>query len=143
MRDIKFRAWIYDKGMLHQGVASLWAFFDTLDRATKYELMQYTGLNDKNGTPIYEGDIVRCKYEEWAGGTAPSVLPPYKVRDVDVVGEVVFGGKGAFCVYLPNVGTGIKTPLLNYIEGMGVAPEVNIEVIGNIYEHPHLLENKK
>jgi hypothetical protein len=33
------------------------------------------------------------------------------------------------------VGTGIKVPMLNFIRTMGVAPDYDFEVIGNIYEN--------
>ena len=75
-------------------------------------LMQYTGLKDKNGTEIYEGDIVREKNAD----------------DEGIVVEVVWQ-KGAF--YGRENGFEPEYLVDDFLEG---------EVIGNIYENPKLLE---
>lgn len=66
MREIKFRVWDDDRDSVNQLL-----YFDLgtdLDRQMLFyskmglmrgELMQYTGLKDKNGKEIYEGDIIR------------------------------------------------------------------------------------
>ena len=53
MREIKFRAW--DKDLLK--MYSKWTVIPDDDRS--HILMQYTGLKDKNGVEIYEGDILK------------------------------------------------------------------------------------
>ena len=72
---------------------------------------QYTGLHDKNGKEIYEGDIVKIKY-----------------RDEDI-GKVIYEHNG-FSIDVTNMNK-------NY----GRVSFVNnfIEVIGNIYDNPELL----
>lgn len=83
---------------------------------------QFTGLKDKNEVEIYEGDIVR-------------VLNNYKEYED---GEVAMSNLGLWAVRL----RGLKVPLCEFIDNRLsiVHSTERIEVIGNIYEHRHLLE---
>ncbi|KXY30101.1 hypothetical protein AT268_17500 [Bacillus cereus] len=70
MREIKFRVWSkHTKKMFYEGfyISQNGDLFqnDSLDYKNKdsFEVMQYTGLKDKNGKEIYEGDILECTSE--------------------------------------------------------------------------------
>ena len=82
---------------------------------------QFTGLTDKNGTKIFEGDIVRAVLPK------SNAIPEFVWPDM-VVGfsEGAFSAmRGRYC-----------TPLYSF------APAVELEVIGNIHENPELLEDE-
>ncbi|EDP73571.1 YopX family protein [Hydrogenivirga sp. 128-5-R1-1] len=130
MREIKFRVWDKtDKDMKivvsidfeFGTVKCLNAIGFSIRRFNEIVLMQYTGLKDKNGKEIYEEDIVKLKdfYYE------------------DVIGIVKFGDGEFYVDCLPQ-----DNPYSSCIIGMAFIDEQNIEVIGNIYEHKHLLEDK-
>jgi len=140
MREIKFRAWDTEekKMLLSKGQEFIliptmggwgadkhyeshrhieescfdWASADLI--GGRYEIMQYTGLRDKNGKEMYEGDILKYSYDNHG-----------KVVTETLVAEI----PGIFYQF----GNESTYPF----------DEKECEVIGNIYENPELLGGKK
>jgi len=137
MREIKFRAWDNTSNKMNYRVLvgntntddpcsivwcdneKKWLNFDKYCGC----FMQYTGLKDKSGVEIYEGDIV----------THGSLTD--RLNGVEFIAKIVFN-MGGF-----------------YIEGLNcnrfecvsipIRDRVGTEVIGNIHENPELLNGEK
>lgn len=93
---------------------------------SQVELMQSTGLTDKNGVEIFEGDIVKMHYF-YEDGSSGAVREAEK----EIIGVVGIDVLGTYTEC-----EGYKYYWLNYLE----LPEEELEVIGNIYENSELLE---
>lgn len=146
-REIKFR--IYDtdeKEMFYQEDIDYIDFFTgivfireedgydyLIDSRSDGKLMQYTGLKDKNGKEIYEGDILRCKC--------------LKKCKLDSCAEKVIQYKNSIIEWWEsgcNLGYRLRD---SKGKTMMIKPThlrtMEVEVIGNIYENPELLEGER
>lgn len=86
---------------------------------------QYTGLTDKNGVKIFEGDIVK--------GTAYSAT---RIGVIVWIDEI--SGFGVRYVNAPNPTAWVNSSILRCVS-LGKTDEFAAEVIGNIHDNPELL----
>ena len=132
MREILFRGkridsgeWVY--GTMYKIAIDLNPFILTAGKSgCSYQVDeetvgQYTGLNDKNGKRIFEGDV--CRFREWSNGEMCWVGKVHWERQQFMIS----GGPNKECE------TMFELCMSRFI------PE-NIEVIGNITDNPELLE---
>lgn len=145
-REIKFRAWNdAAKVMYESNIPGLLIHFDGelngldangmlegTDNTRQHQLMQYTGLKDKHGTEIFEGDIIYWEIDNGVGIESYTAIVKWSENLVE---------EGWSQTYKWLVGyTG------NYYRGSydelstPAAYNDELQVIGNIYEHKHLLE---
>ena len=133
-RDIKFRLWskigkkfietdnpdldfvINSNGCLYL-IENFYGEIDVLPQMD-IKVLQFTGLQDKNGIEIYEGDILKYKF-------------PYDKRKVHTSAVTYLETQASF---------GIKDRYENEIPLYRIAANNYFEIIGNIYENKNLLE---
>ena len=91
--------------------------------------MQYTGLTDKNGTKIFEGDIVEMHY--FFENHDPSTLGVFEDENY-IKGYLIYDKLGLVLIDKNHD----KYRVSDYVQ----EPCEELEVIGNIYDNPELLE---
>lgn len=156
MREIKFRVWDKETKHIHifgddihdaitsEGKTNKIYYYnlqngcDSLDEDSDYVLMQYTGLKDKNGQEIYEGDIVKRSLRD------KDERIYFEDFYVIIFDKAAFQYKGIKEYYISETGRKWKQEEKEgYRQDLGSNFGVNIkdiEVIGNIYNNPELLE---
>lgn len=134
MRPIKFRVWdklrkemmdVYEISFDSEQVAG----YISSEKKTRrlnpldddFELMQFTGLTDKNGKEIYEGDIVELKGKDKMSREVKTHSRIYVIEWSDTL-------------------TGFEPIKDDYIGPWSREWASDYEVIGNIYENPELLK---
>ena len=145
MREIKFRAWDKElKEMFYPSSISwknkiMWVCGSHGKNKLEYEiekprteLMQFTGLLDKNGKEIYEGDIVIKKGYIWFDEDEPNYCGT--VEWIYSQWQII-----AHCINPKKQGIsdGINEGIND--EGIDEGKRSDWEIIGNIYENPELL----
>jgi len=126
-RELKFRVWNHTEGhwngMRCKDVQScgyliclngIYVIPESVSR--NHTVQQFTGLLDKNGKEIYEGDIVKATSDQYT--------------NENFIGKVIFD-EGYFCTWV------------NKNDIRGIWGDDNIEVIGNIFENKDLLEKEQ
>lgn len=115
-REIKFRAWAGEKmlsgqDMMNKTVGQLQTWSD--------RVMQFTGIHDKNGKEVFEGDVISIENESY---------------DEPTTQEVKWDKDGGGYFFDEDYGMDYRAPITD--------DNFSIEVIGNIHQNADLLEPK-
>lgn len=148
MRALKFRAWekqegkMYEVSVIRFGVQHGMARGDLADyveldsKSRSYiagdhiDLMQFTGLTDYHNKEIYEGDVVQITGLYGDQQQAKVFWGPVAASYEWMNGET----------WLLHFTSGAEGPLYPYCKPRNY---YRLEIIGNLYEHPELLEGGK
>jgi len=129
MRTIKFRAWDSRYNCMYNwnelALEEKQVFISDGDLYRRYDdelyLMQFTGLLDKNGKEIYEGDVVQCTEEKNGSETGKR--------------KIVFAKHEWKTARLEN-----DEDFYKHCLGLNWGGWESFEVIGNIYQNEELLK---
>lgn len=123
MREIKYRAWEHDRKIICYGYET----YISDAEQNKYPLMQFTGLLDKNGKEIFEGDIIQFRYNdkcEELGYETVNAVVEFE-RGMFVCKEIGFDYEGK---------KELPMSLYEFMQGE------EITIVGNIFENSELLK---
>ena len=129
-RELKFRAWDKQNKSMEEvellGDEVLRIKHAEWENREDFEVMQYTGLKDRKGVEIYEGDIIEIVNnlnEVTKKTNTHNAIVKYKEGSLVATWQDEFVGE-----------------IFNYFNSYNT-PIVTFEVIGNIYENPRLLKD--
>jgi uncharacterized phage protein (TIGR01671 family) len=144
MREIKFRAWDKENKKMvlpialdneGRGIRPGYQWWSANNNLLHAPVMQYTGLHDKNGKEIYEGDILKWVRDDIVLRGSVYQPKPYVYGDILVVRHLDSG----FTLSIPN-NQHIEPNIVGNVNNYDFWNMHRFfEVVGNIYENPELL----
>lgn len=129
-REIKFRAWNRKiKVFIYWTLDQMFKTKSVTDEEFgDNDWMQFTGLHDRNGKEIYEGDVVK------------GYIPNVTLEPSEVISSIYFE-EGSF-IFSKSNDEPITLREIIKISNKKECKFLGLEIIGNIHDNPELLDNK-
>lgn len=131
-RELKFKLWLPNiQKMSYAHALDEWRNMQVEQDNSTFVWLQYTGLKDTNGVEVYEGDVIKISYD-----TNFADKPFY-------IGSVRYGSEQGYPAFDLDPWIDCEMNALSWLNSESDESVKSYEVIGNIYQHPNLLEGTK